>query len=106
MSNRAEEQNNMIRPRSGRKFWVFEVQNAIWEALGSVKGSGKGFFARPRRGLLLSKNVVFLYCNLKIEVSIFVIFISVGGGGSGYKKIGGLYQRNKKRITYEDGRVL
>ena len=38
------------------------------------------FFARLRRGPLLSKNVVFLYCNPKIEVPNFGIFISVGEG--------------------------
>ena len=54
---------NRIRPRSGRKFGVFEVQNAIWEALGSVKASGKGnIFARLRRGL---QYVDFLYCDSK-----------------------------------------
>ena len=44
---------NRIRPRSGRKFGVFEVQNAIWEALGSVKASGKGkIFAPPARAAI------------------------------------------------------
>ena len=84
-SDRVEEQNkNRVRPRSGRKFWGFEVQNVVSEALGGVKGSEKRkIFARLRRGLLLNRHVVFLYWNPKIEIANFWIFISVGGGGGG-----------------------
>jgi hypothetical protein len=38
--DRVEEQKNGIRPRSGRNYEGFEVQNAIWEALGE-------FFCAP-----------------------------------------------------------
>ena len=38
---------NRIRPRSGRNFWGFEVQKAVWGALESVKESGENdFFSR------------------------------------------------------------
>ena len=62
------------------------------------EGEGRFFFARLRRGPLLSKSVVFMYCNPKIEVSIFWIFISVGGGGWVWvqKKWHVLTSKNKK----------
>ena len=74
----------------------FRGPKGVLGALGSVKGRGKGdFFARLRRGPILSKNVVFLYGHLKIEVYIFEIFISVGGGwGSGDKKNRGLDRKS------------
>ena len=87
------------RDRICRNFGVFEVQNAIWEALGSVKASGNGkIFARLRRGLLY---VVFcpVIPNLKYQI---LRFSSVCGGGVWVPvpKNRGMVPAEQKKITY------
>ena len=93
MPDRVEEQKKWDSAAQRPKILGFRGSKGDLGALGSVKERGRAiFFARLRRGPLLSKSVVFMYCNPKIEVSIFGIFISVGGGWgggwSGYKKNG------------------
>ena len=58
------------------------------------------FFARLRRGVLLSRDVVFLYWNPRIEISFFCFFFGGGGGGgSGYKKNRGVVPAEQKKMA-------